>query len=758
LTTMAQDAIVFNPVANITDTSSLELDGSRSITTVVIDGSTYALVAAFDDDGVQIIDITDPSNPTPTASITDSRSLALDGASSITTEEIGGRTYALVAAYVDNGVQIIDITDPTNPSPTASIIDTSSLVLAGAWSITTVASGTSTYALVTSSYDNGVQIIDITDPTTPIATASITDSISRELNGASGITTVVIGTSTYALVTGNDDDGIQIIDITDPTTPTATASLTDSSSLTLDNAIGITTVVIGEQTYALVTAQWDDGVQIIDITDPSNPAPTASITDTNRLALDYPTAVVTVVMGTTTYALVTAVADNGFQIIDISSPASPTGTAYITDTASLALNGARDITTVVINGKNYVLVAANGDDGVQIMEFGSDIQPPVFTLEGGSSISLEAGYTFDPLLGISAHDIVDGDISQNIVVSGDSVDTTNVGGTYTIIYTVSDAAGNEATATITVTITADVTPPVITPLGEMGYFSAFGELLEGGFSTDRPEAHTGTKNEGADLTGFSQPSGVECSGQKTYAEALALVAAVGARLPTLQELQSNVTQGTGCSYEVEYIWTQTLGNSNGERMVDTGSFANTNPQSLSETSTAYVRYVYDNEPIVPVVVESKVDLGDPYIDAGATAIDFLDGNLTNRIVTVNPVDTSVEGVYTVTYNVSDAAGNVAQEVTRTVVVNGVLSVIDSDASLGAGMLLYPNPTSELLHLDHDTAKELYYVVYDLTGKRVQSTTCSGTQHVINVSPLAPGVYILETHTSQQKNQWRFVKE
>jgi len=30
--------------------------------------------------------------------------------------------------------------------------------------------------------------------------------------------------------------------------------------------------------------------------------------------------------------------------------------------------------------------------------------------------------------------------------------------------------------------------------------------------------------------------------------------------------------------------------------------------------------------------------------------------------------------------------------------------------------------------------------------------------VINVSPLAPGVYILETHTSQQKNQWRFVKE
>ena len=40
-----------------------ELNGPISITTTTIGGSTYALVASYNDDGVQIINITDPYNP-----------------------------------------------------------------------------------------------------------------------------------------------------------------------------------------------------------------------------------------------------------------------------------------------------------------------------------------------------------------------------------------------------------------------------------------------------------------------------------------------------------------------------------------------------------------------------------------------------------------------------------------------------------------------------------------------------------------------
>jgi hypothetical protein len=61
-----------------------------------------------------------------------------------------------------------------------------------------------------------------------------------------------------------------------------------------------------------------------------------------------------------------------------------------------------------------------------------------------------------------------------------------------------------------------------------------------------------------------------------------------------------------------------------------------------------------------------VTVGDPYTDAGATAADTLDGDLTAKIVTTNPVDTAVIGNYTVAYNVKDSSGNAAAPVTRTV--------------------------------------------------------------------------------------------
>jgi hypothetical protein len=55
-----------------------------------------------------------------------------------------------------------------------------------------------------------------------------------------------------------------------------------------------------------------------------------------------------------------------------------------------------------------------------------------------------------------------------------------------------------------------------------------------------------------------------------------------------------------------------------------------------------------------------------YQDAGATATDAVDGNLTPRIVTNNPVNTAIVGTYTVTYDVSDSSGNAAARQTRTV--------------------------------------------------------------------------------------------
>ena len=48
---------------------------------------------------------------------------ALDGASNVAIAEIAGRTYAVVTTTFNEGVQIIDITDPASPVPVAAIFD-----------------------------------------------------------------------------------------------------------------------------------------------------------------------------------------------------------------------------------------------------------------------------------------------------------------------------------------------------------------------------------------------------------------------------------------------------------------------------------------------------------------------------------------------------------------------------------------------------------------------------------------------------------
>jgi hypothetical protein len=67
-------------------------------------------------------------------------------------------------------------------------------------------------------------------------------------------------------------------------------------------------------------------------------------------------------------------------------------------------------------------------------------------------------------------------------------------------------------------------------------------------------------------------------------------------------------------------------------------------------------------PIIQLTGEPSVTVtfGETYNDPGASAMDDVDGSVTARITVTNPVDTSILGPYTVTYQVSDNAGNAAQ--------------------------------------------------------------------------------------------------
>jgi len=109
----------------------------------------------------------------------------------------------------------------------------------------------------------------------------------------------------------------------------------------------------------------------------------------------------------------------------------------------------------------------------------------------------------------------------------------------------------------------------------------------------------------------------------------------------------------------------------------------------------------DNIPVITLIGDPIVNVenGSVYTDEGATADDEEDGDITGDIVTVNPVDTSVAGTYTITYNVTDSDGNHAVEVTRTVIV-GAPHAPWCSALLGA-LKAYYNPDSSAYGLYND---------------------------------------------------------
>lgn len=83
-----------------------------------------------------------------------------------------------------------------------------------------------------------------------------------------------------------------------------------------------------------------------------------------------------------------------------------------------------------------------------------DTTPPVVTVVGTNPMTISLNVALVADLGATAKDDKDGDITKNITSDWTSIDV-NMAGTYTVKYSVSDAAGNVGTATRTVNVVND---------------------------------------------------------------------------------------------------------------------------------------------------------------------------------------------------------------------------------------------------------------------------------------------------------------
>ena len=156
-------------------------------------------MAAANDDGIAIIDISTPESPTHVISIVDDAARELDQAYGVAIATIGDSTYVVAIGNIDDGIAIIDISTPASPVYVSEIEDDADKELNGPTSVAVETFGGSTYAIVTSKLDSAVTVIDITTPSDPTIVATVYDDAVKELGGAKAVSIATIGDSTYAL-------------------------------------------------------------------------------------------------------------------------------------------------------------------------------------------------------------------------------------------------------------------------------------------------------------------------------------------------------------------------------------------------------------------------------------------------------------------------------------------------------------------------------------------------------------------------------
>jgi hypothetical protein len=329
---------------------------------------------------------------------------------------------------------------------------------------------------------------------------------------------------------------------------------------------------------------------------------------------------------------------------------------------------------------------------------------PIITLVGDDPVTIEVGTTYTDA-GATATDSTDGDISANISIDATAVNVNTVGN-YTVTYNVSDAAGNAAiqvTRTVNVTADADTTIPVITLTGsnpqsiELGI--AYSE--SGATATDNIDGNI-TANISIDATAVN----VNTVGNYT--------------------VTYNVSDNAG-NAATEVTRTVTI---TPDATLPEITLTGANPQSI--------------------------EIGTAYSELGATATDNVDGDITANIgIDANAVDVNTVGDYLVVYNVSDAAGNAAVEVIRTVnvvdtsdpvppviILLGSASVFVelgtdyTDAGATASDGIGGNITSSILvtgTVDNNTVGDypLFYNVSDPVGNAATQVTRTVT--VVNYS-------------------------
>ena len=443
LTSEASQFLV-SPTSVVDYTDYPSLTDPYRVTTTSIGGTTYALIVGYTSHSFTILDISTPTSPTLVFNATGNTKINADlnGPTGISIIQIQNSPHAVISSLNTNKIAILDITNPTLPVVKSIIHNATYPDITAPIAVSTIDVDGSVYALVASKSKSLIAIFNITEPNNPTQVTVLQDGENYTLGGLTHITPIKMDDSTYILTSPRSNNSIGIIDIGNPKMPKQVALIKDNATLALQGINSIETASINGRTYALVASPGESAMQIIDVTHPILPFHVS----TARSGAEYPALinphdVTAIKVEDSTYALLSAVNDDVIQIIDITNPQSPRPASNITlGTEYTHLERPQTLDAVQIDGDAYALIAGRDSDGIQIikLEHEKTTQSPFsITSSGANSSYAKAGDTISvqiaindtiyshtaQILNLATHTIVDPNtINASAVISPTNVE------------------------------------------------------------------------------------------------------------------------------------------------------------------------------------------------------------------------------------------------------------------------------------------------------------------------------------------------
>ena len=339
---------------------------------------------------------------------------------------IGGTEYAFVACSgLSDSLVIIDVSTPATPTYVAHIRGAGAPnYLGGARRVKVYTVGGTEYALVASPDDDCLSIIDVSTPAAPVLTGIFKGAgAPNYMAGACDVDACTIGGTEYALVVGEDDDSLVVVDISTPATPALTNAHIEAfyfngpKGVKWHNMAGVgdVAVVVGDNTIAVIkdlatapsreavtysTFWLSDGQAVATWTDVDDVALIARTPDTptgelthavfdpavgthNEYSsnIDGAADVDTYSIGGTQYAFVTASDDDLLAILNVdNAPAEPStggSTSFVADISGAAnyLEGASGVKIYDVGGTEYAFVASADSNALVVIDVSTPASP-----------------------------------------------------------------------------------------------------------------------------------------------------------------------------------------------------------------------------------------------------------------------------------------------------------------------------------------------------------------------------------------------